>query len=85
MTDLSLATTPELVAELFGRYDHAMFAGMAILTTDAANNGRMLVQRRWKGNTHTVVGLAHDACNEALRVWHVENRLPAEDHTDDHP
>lgn len=53
--DLAFATNDDLITELLGRFDHAAFTGLKV-TNESAQ--AMTVNRRWKGNSFTVAGLA---------------------------
>ena len=59
--DLSLVATPRLIEELLRRCDHGFVVLMRSLTDE-----NQAYTRRWKGNTHTVCGLAADLSRSAL-------------------
>lgn len=61
MNELEQATTEDLITELLGRFEHAVFCGMRIPLTET-----MTINRRWKGNTFTCAGLARSVADSAL-------------------
>lgn len=63
MTDLHFESDEDLIDELLSRYEHACFVGLKVLTGDEDVTGIHQVRRRYKGNSHTVIGLLHDAQN----------------------
>jgi hypothetical protein len=56
--DLAWATVDELIAELFGRFDHVAFTGMTIQRELGDGMTEQKIIRRWKGSCYTVAGLA---------------------------
>lgn len=63
-TSLQLASTRELVEELLGRCDHAVFAGLCIMETN--DGSPQAVVRRWKGNSFTCAGLSQEIARAVL-------------------
>jgi hypothetical protein len=53
--ELELVSTDALVSELMSRFDHAVLVGLLDWDEDTQR-----IHRRWKGDTHTCVGLAAD-------------------------
>lgn len=61
-------TTQELLDEVLGRMDHAVFCGLFIKTGNEAQT-----LRRWKGNYNTAAGLAQEMSGIILRrKWRKE-------------
>lgn len=60
--DLGLVQTSDLINELLGRYQHAVFAGIALMTTDG-DFGVQHIRRKWKGNNVTCQGLCWTLAN----------------------
>lgn len=77
--DLSVIPTKELVDELVGRFDHSVFCGMQV---GGAGPKDSVFRRRWKGNTHTCVGLTEDMKVTMLRHFHDEQK-PFQDDGDE--
>jgi hypothetical protein len=65
--DLELVPTEDLINELLTRHDHAVFAGLFTPV-----DGTVQIRLRWKGNTHTCVGLATDVGDAALEGFYSE-------------
>ena len=61
MEDLSLISTDKLIEELLSRHEHAIFIGMKI-----PKDNEVILIRRWKGNTHTCMGLSMDLAHCVL-------------------
>lgn len=63
MFDLSLVPTEDLMREVLRRCDHG-----AITFMRCAEIGKdvVTVYRRWKGNRHTIAGLAYDTAHAVL-------------------
>lgn len=57
--------TDDLLNEVLSRFDHAVFIGHQDRMKD-----RSRIVRRWKGNAHTISGLAHDVANVVLADMH---------------
>lgn len=53
MPDLEIATTDELLEELLSRVDHGLVVLKRVMTDELQHD-----IRRWKGNSHTVAGMA---------------------------
>jgi hypothetical protein len=53
MENIKLASTDDLLDELFARFDHAVFTGMKITKA----NGEYLTFRKWQGNRAVGLGL----------------------------
>lgn len=83
MSELELVPTDALVAELFRRYDVALFAGLKLGTRAGVHE----YHRRWLGNVHTVAGLAQDVAMTAIVGLHREAvaEQPSSDRVDDDP
>ncbi len=54
--EVALFSTDALTHELLSRFDHAGFIGMRVQVTPETHQ----FMRKWKGNTHQVVGLLAD-------------------------
>ena len=67
--DLELFSTDDLVDELLNRHDHG---AIALMKDDAKPNLNLLF-RRWKGNSHTVVGLLFDISQVILEEMHEDD------------
>lgn len=66
MDPLSLVATDDLLAEVIGRFDHAIFAGMRINQDGSENHGYV---RTWNGNSHACMGLAADLTAKVLAAF----------------
>lgn len=62
MSGIELATTEELITELLGRFEHAVFCGMRIPLDET-----MTIHRRWVGNSFTCAGLAKTVGDSAIQ------------------
>lgn len=69
MSDLEFISTDDLIDELLHRHDHGV---IVLLKTDAKPN-MDLVERRWVGNSYTVVGLMFDVSQSVLDDMHVSD------------
>jgi hypothetical protein len=76
--ELSWATTDELIGELLGRFDHVVFCGLL-----NPNGDNCEVKRRWKGNSHTCTGLAHDVALVILESFYERMESDEDDDDDD--
>lgn len=63
MPDLNFASTDEVIAELAGRFDYAVFAGVKV---DYQAKGKNLTKRTWYGNSDACSGLATSV---ATSIW----------------
>lgn len=62
--DLSLASMEDLLKELLGRFDHAVFMGLQV-----PGDGHTKTCRRWIGNSHTTIGLCEDLKDSILHTY----------------
>lgn len=62
--DLSDYSHEELITELLTRCDH----GLVVVMFADRDEGNTVI-RNWRGNAHTVAGLALDAANSALTAY----------------
>ncbi len=69
---LSYVSNDELLQELASRFDHMIFIGL--IRWDEKKSTEKLI-RRWKGNTHTCIGLAHDIQHRMMMDF--EERYPS--------
>ena len=58
MVDLELVSTDDLIDEVFRRADHGI---IGLLQVGTHGDESFTCWRRWKGNSHTCMGLATDA------------------------
>ncbi len=65
MSDLALVSTDDLMDELLNRSDHGVITLMHV-----QSDQQVAIKRKWKGNTHTIVGLAVDLQRCALADFH---------------
>ena len=66
MSDLEFISTEDLIDELLNRHDH----GAIVLLKTEAKPDVNLIERRWVGNSHTVVGLMFDTSQLVLDDMH---------------
>ena len=66
MSDLDFISTDDLIDELFNRHDH----GAVVLMKTDAKPDMNLMERRWKGNSHTVVGMLFDTSQIIMEDMH---------------
>ena len=77
MQNLNLASTDELLNELFSRFDHIGVCGLRV---SSVKNQKMVSMRRYKGNAHTVVGLTQDLSRHILgEIDKVSTFIPIDD------
>ena len=55
MSDITLISTRDLVEELLDRFDHAVFAGIKVVSTKEVSPIQTF--RRWVGNSYTCSGI----------------------------
>ena len=65
---LAFYPTIELVNEVLGRFQHALFAGIKESAGMAYEPGDYAVIRHWRGNSATVAGLGLDVGRLALKA-----------------
>ena len=66
---LELATTEALVTELLARFDHAVFAGMKVMSEREDKDGDIFEMRRHVGNTRVCQGLCFELMCRAQAKW----------------
>ena len=69
--DVNLVPTTDLLDALLSRHEHAVFAGVQ---TGYGQPDQDLCRRRWKGNSHTCVGLAFDVQCSIMSRYSEESR-----------
>jgi hypothetical protein len=74
-SDFDLAETEDLIEALLARFDHAAFVGMQ---TDNPTAGKIMIRRRWRGNSHTCMGLCADAA-ETIRADYTDRSVDSAD------
>jgi len=65
-SELEFISTDDLIDELFNRHDHG---GIALMKVDAKPEMN-LIERRWKGNPHTIIGLMFDTSQCVMEDMH---------------
>ncbi len=72
---LELVSTDELIAELLNRCDHGAIGLMRVEEHGTESHS---YYRKWKGNSHTCIGLLRDVEVTILEALH-ENSTPIDD------
>lgn len=81
--DLNFVSSDDLLNELLSRCDHALFTGLVVMTGEENGEGVHRVMRRWVGNSHTNMGLAHDLQTRILEDYRIEEGSVDPDTPDD--
>lgn len=76
MQDLKLVSDKELIDEILGRYDNAIFAGIKF---DIGAKGMNYTRRRWRGNLATCAGLCLESGYMICRTADEEGRPVTEE------
>jgi hypothetical protein len=79
---LSLASDNQVLTEIMKRFDHAAFCGMK--TGVSGKNHNMYI-RRWRGNAHTIIGLATDLGAHVLDDYRMTSEGMDEEFSDYDP
>jgi len=64
--ELSFISTPDLIRELLGRYDHAIFAAKKCVRRKGPEKREQVVSV-WRGDKHMIGGLAMDAIHLCMK------------------
>ncbi len=66
MSELELVPTDDLIDELLNRHGHGV---VCLLKVDAKPDLNLIL-RRWKGNSHTVIGVMFDTAQCMMEDMH---------------
>ena len=66
---IELITTDALITELLSRFDHAIFAGMKVMSEHEDKDGDIFETRRHVGNTRVCQGLAFEIMCRTQAKW----------------
>lgn len=79
--DLDLISTDDLMEELFGRFDHAVFEGVKVNVTREES----VIERQWKGDALMCCGLGTHIIDVCLRFREGNMGEPNDEHTSHGP